>query len=146
MLTCGKEFLPSSTLLAKLDCRLHLGKLKLYKRVFSIPISVILGKNFEGFLISASRHKPARRLWKQEDQEDLNERRGCLQQTWQSPGPIRVDVERTERDPCISSSATFSLARSKLQDITYSLRGKRQSSIGCFVCVSTGNVLWRLLA
>lgn len=63
-LTCGDEILPSPTLLAELDCRLHFGKLELYKGVFGVAIRVVPGEYLKGFFVPASRHKPARRFWK----------------------------------------------------------------------------------
>lgn len=43
-LTCSNEILPSPTLLAQLDCRLHLGEFKLYEGIFGIAIGMILGQ------------------------------------------------------------------------------------------------------
>jgi hypothetical protein len=79
MLTCSNEVLPSPTLLAQLDARLHLGKLKLYERIFRVTIGMILGEDFECFFVSASGYKPARGFRKEKDEEDLNKGRRCLE-------------------------------------------------------------------
>lgn len=84
-LTSLDQIGPTSLLFTLDDRSLHFGIFETNQRVVPVTVGMVLGEELEGFFVLASRHEPTRGFWQQEDQQDLDGRRGGLQQARKSP-------------------------------------------------------------
>lgn len=86
-------------LLLRGDCFFDFLEFKLHELVLVVTIGVVLCQDSETVGFSSFANQPSRRLFGEPEANKLNEAGYGLDQTAQSPGPIRGNVESPKCDP-----------------------------------------------